>query len=163
MGNCYLEVSSVYIKFNCSHNFYFIVNKREFFLSIILKFNLSVYLIIMFYFCFPSDVNESLLSKALYSSRNTDPDILIRTSGEIRLSDFLLWQSCYSLLSFFKVFWPDFRIWHLFFAVLYYQHFHDEMKVSFYKFSSQINLVLYYLLNQSLFTIADRAGKFLPE
>lgn len=42
--------------------------------------------------CPPSDVSESLLDKCLYSNHSPHPDILIRTSGEVRLSDFLLWQ-----------------------------------------------------------------------
>lgn len=42
--------------------------------------------------CTPSDVSESLLDKCLYTSHSPPPDILIRTSGEVRLSDFLLWQ-----------------------------------------------------------------------
>ncbi|KFM69409.1 Dehydrodolichyl diphosphate synthase, partial [Stegodyphus mimosarum] len=68
------------------------------------------------------DINENILNHSLYSSKSTNPDIVIRTSGEVRLSDFLLWQSSYSVLSFYKVLWPEFRIWHLFLAVLYYQH-----------------------------------------
>ena len=79
-----------------------------------------------------SDVNESLINRALYSAKSTEPDVVIRTSGEIRLSDFLLWQSCYSILAFFETLWPDFKIWHLFFAILYYQHFSDDIKVSYF-------------------------------
>ncbi|XP_070568689.1 dehydrodolichyl diphosphate synthase complex subunit DHDDS-like isoform X1 [Ptychodera flava] len=69
----------------------------------------------------PSDVSEHLLEKCLYTSHSADPDLLVRTSGEVRLSDFLLWQSSYSVLSFVKVLWPEFSIWHLFAAVLHYQ------------------------------------------
>lgn len=68
-----------------------------------------------------SDVNEEALEACLYGSENRDPDLLVRTSGEHRLSDFLLWQSAYSCLFFTKVLWPDFSIWHLFGAVFFYQ------------------------------------------
>eukprot|EP00057_Strongylocentrotus_purpuratus_P034643 XP_796039.3 PREDICTED: dehydrodolichyl diphosphate syntase complex subunit DHDDS [Strongylocentrotus purpuratus] len=69
----------------------------------------------------PSDVSEELLEECLYTHRCKDPELLVRTSGEVRLSDFLLWQSGYSVLSFVEVLWPEFSIWHLFAAVLHYQ------------------------------------------
>jgi len=50
-----------------------------------------------------------------------DPDLLIRTSGELRLSNFLLWQLAYAELYFTPVYWPDFRKQHLFQAVIDYQ------------------------------------------
>ena len=50
-----------------------------------------------------------------------EPDIIIRTSGEIRLSDFLTWQSEYSYLSFKKVMWPDFSKLDLLVSILEYQ------------------------------------------
>ncbi|MGD0644038.1 MAG: polyprenyl diphosphate synthase [Candidatus Bathyarchaeia archaeon] len=57
------------------------------------------------------DITESLFEKHLYTSHMTkqEPDLIIRTSGEERLSGFLLWQSAYSELVFLDVFWPDFR------------------------------------------------------
>ena len=57
------------------------------------------------------DVNESNFEKYLYTSHmpKQDPDLVIRTSGEERLSGFLLWQSAYSELCFLDVYWPDFR------------------------------------------------------
>ncbi|XP_041463127.1 dehydrodolichyl diphosphate synthase complex subunit DHDDS-like [Lytechinus variegatus] len=70
---------------------------------------------------FPSDVSEELIEQCLYTNRCKDPELLVRTSGEVRLSDFLLWQSGYSVLSFVEVLWPEFSIWHLFAAVLHYQ------------------------------------------
>lgn len=72
-----------------------------------------------------SDVNESLLNKCLYTRHSPDPDLLVRTSGEVRLSDFLLWQSGHSVLAFADVLWPEFTIWDLFYAVFYYQR-HSE-------------------------------------
>jgi tritrans,polycis-undecaprenyl-diphosphate synthase [geranylgeranyl-diphosphate specific] len=58
------------------------------------------------------DVDESTFEKYLYTSHmaKQDPDLIIRTSGEERLSGFLLWQSAYSELCFLDVYWPDFRL-----------------------------------------------------
>jgi undecaprenyl diphosphate synthase len=55
-----------------------------------------------------SDIDENLISKNLYQPNVPDPDLLIRTSGELRLSNFLLWQSAYTELLFTEKFWPDF-------------------------------------------------------
>lgn len=54
------------------------------------------------------DVDEDLLSSYLYTKGSNDPDLLIRTSGEKRVSNFLLWQIAYAELWFTDVFWPDF-------------------------------------------------------
>jgi len=56
----------------------------------------------------PADVTESLLAQHLYTAGTGDPDLLIRTSGEMRLSNFLLWQLAYTELYFAECFWPDF-------------------------------------------------------
>jgi len=60
----------------------------------------------------PEKVDEKMFEKYLYTSHmpNQDPDLIIRTSGEERLSGFLLWQSAYSELCFLDVYWPDFRL-----------------------------------------------------
>ncbi len=55
------------------------------------------------------EVNEQLISSYLYTKDLADPDLIIRTSGEQRLSNFLLWQSSYSELYFTNVLWPDFN------------------------------------------------------
>ena len=55
------------------------------------------------------DINENLISKELYSKDIPDPDLLIRTGGEFRLSNFLLWQAAYSELLITDTHWPDFR------------------------------------------------------
>jgi undecaprenyl diphosphate synthase len=55
-----------------------------------------------------ADLDETLIGKALYTFDLPDPDLLIRTSGEQRISNFLLWQLSYSELYFTNVFWPDF-------------------------------------------------------
>jgi tritrans,polycis-undecaprenyl-diphosphate synthase [geranylgeranyl-diphosphate specific] len=54
-------------------------------------------------------IDEDMLSNHLYTEGMPDPDLIIRTSGEERLSGFLLWQSAYSELYFTQVFWPAFR------------------------------------------------------
>ncbi|XP_051575382.1 dehydrodolichyl diphosphate synthase complex subunit DHDDS-like isoform X2 [Myxocyprinus asiaticus] len=68
-----------------------------------------------------NDVSEALLSQCLYSSNSPNPDLLIRTSGEVRLSDFLLWQTSYSCLAFQSVLWPEYSFWNLCEAILQYQ------------------------------------------
>lgn len=66
-------------------------------------------------------VNERLFSKYLYTSDLPDPDLLIRTSGEQRISNFLLWQLAYSELWFTNVYWPDFSKVHLLEAIYDFQ------------------------------------------
>ena len=56
-----------------------------------------------------SDINEDLINQYLYTSETPDPDLIIRTSGEERLSGFLLWQSAYSELYFADIYFPAFR------------------------------------------------------
>jgi undecaprenyl diphosphate synthase len=57
----------------------------------------------------PSDINEELISDFLYTAGLPDPDLLIRTSGEYRISNFLLWQIAYAELYVTPTLWPDFR------------------------------------------------------
>ena len=57
----------------------------------------------------PEEITESLISSKLYTSGQPDPDLLIRTSGEIRTSNFLPWQLVYSEFYFTKKYWPDFN------------------------------------------------------
>ena len=56
-----------------------------------------------------NDITEDMISKELYTSEIPDPDLLIRTGGENRISNFLLWQSAYTELYMIDVFWPEFR------------------------------------------------------
>jgi undecaprenyl diphosphate synthase len=56
----------------------------------------------------PEDVNENLVEQYLYTAGTLSPDLLIRTSGEMRLSNFLLWQLAYTEMYFTDVLWPDF-------------------------------------------------------
>ncbi|XP_030890617.1 dehydrodolichyl diphosphate synthase complex subunit DHDDS-like, partial [Leptonychotes weddellii] len=76
----------------------------------------------------PSDVSESLLDKCLYTNHSPNPDILIRTSGEVRLSDFLLWQTSHSCLVFQPVLWPEYTFWNLCEAILQYQMNHSTLQ-----------------------------------
>jgi undecaprenyl diphosphate synthase len=70
----------------------------------------------------PADkVDEKLIRRHLYEPDMPDPDIVIRTSGEYRISNFLLWELAYSELIFTEVLWPDFRRENLFDAVREYQ------------------------------------------
>lgn len=69
----------------------------------------------------PDKVDERAIAKRLYDPEMPDPDLVIRTSGEYRLSNFLLWEAAYSELVFTDVLWPDFRRQHLFDAVREYQ------------------------------------------
>lgn len=69
----------------------------------------------------PSTVDETLISQYLDTHYLPDPELLIRTSGEQRISNFLLWECAYSEFYFTPVFWPDFRKIHLFEAILEYQ------------------------------------------
>lgn len=57
----------------------------------------------------PRDIDEKMIAEHLYLPDIPDPELIIRTSGEIRLSNFLLWESSYSELYFTPVLWPDFR------------------------------------------------------
>lgn len=70
-----------------------------------------------------NEINEEVFEKYLFTSHlpNPSPDIIIRTSGEERLSNFLLWQSAYSELCFIDVYWPDFRKIDLWRAIRIYQ------------------------------------------
>lgn len=69
----------------------------------------------------PDAIDEQQLGKALSTSGMPDPELLIRTSGETRLSNFLLWQIAYAELYFTPTFWPDFRKEHLYEAILDFQ------------------------------------------
>ncbi|HEX6307951.1 MAG TPA: polyprenyl diphosphate synthase [Longimicrobiales bacterium] len=69
----------------------------------------------------PSDIDEATFAGELFTAGLPDPDLLIRTSGEQRISNFLLWQLAYTELFVTPVLWPDFRREHLFEAIYDYQ------------------------------------------
>jgi undecaprenyl diphosphate synthase len=69
----------------------------------------------------PDDLDERRFASFLYTGGQPDPDLLIRTSGEMRVSNFLLWQIAYAEIYVTETLWPDFRRRHLLEAVLAYQ------------------------------------------
>ncbi len=69
----------------------------------------------------PEKVSERAIRAHLYAPEMPDPDLVVRTSGEYRISNFLLWELAYSELVFVDALWPDFRRGHLFDAVRQYQ------------------------------------------
>ena len=68
-----------------------------------------------------SEIDEDIISQRLYTSGIPDPDLLIRTSGEMRISNFLIWQCCYTEFYFCDVLWPDFNEDNLKEAIISYQ------------------------------------------
>ena len=83
----------------------------------------------------PQDLNEQLIEAYLDTRGIPDPELLIRTSGEMRISNFLLWQVAYTELYIPEVLWPDFRREHLYQAILEYQ----RRERRFGKISEQVN------------------------
>lgn len=69
----------------------------------------------------PEEIDEALFGTALYTAGLPDPDLLIRTSGELRISNFMLWQLAYTEIYISPVYWPDFTREHLFAAISDYQ------------------------------------------
>ena len=70
----------------------------------------------------PEAIDDAMISSYLSTANMPDPELLIRTSGEERISNFLLWQLAYSELYFTPKYWPDFRKADLYKAILNYQH-----------------------------------------
>jgi len=68
------------------------------------------------------DINEDSITNNLHTKDFPDPELMIRTSGETRISNFLLWQLAYAELYFTPVFWPDFKKQHLYEAILNFQN-----------------------------------------
>jgi undecaprenyl diphosphate synthase len=69
----------------------------------------------------PDELDESTFSSFLYTAGQPDPDLMIRTSGEMRVSNFLLWQIAYAEIWVTEALWPDFRTRHLLEALIDYQ------------------------------------------
>ncbi|MBI5773481.1 MAG: di-trans,poly-cis-decaprenylcistransferase, partial [Verrucomicrobia bacterium] len=72
----------------------------------------------------PAEINERVIAEHLYTRHFPDPDLLIRTSGEMRVSNFLLWQISYSEFVVIPTLWPDFRKAQLFEAIEEYARRH---------------------------------------
>ncbi len=83
----------------------------------------------------PGQIDEKTVNDHLYTRNYPDPDLLIRTSGEFRISNFLLWQLAYTELYFSKVLWPDFNREELYKAIYDYQ----QRERRFGKTSEQIS------------------------
>lgn len=83
----------------------------------------------------PEKIDESIINEHLYTQNLPDVDLLIRTSGEQRISNFLLWQIAYAELYFTSVLWPDFTKQHLYEAIIEYQ----KRERRFGKTSEQLN------------------------
>lgn len=81
------------------------------------------------------DINETLFASKLTTHNIPDPELMIRTSGEHRISNYLLWQMAYTEFYFTDVLWPDFRREHLFEAIVDYQ----KRERRFGKISEQLN------------------------
>ncbi|MBQ7032222.1 MAG: isoprenyl transferase [Clostridia bacterium] len=69
----------------------------------------------------PADITEEMLSKGLYTAGQPDPDLIIRPSGEKRLSNFLLWQAAYAEFWYSDILWPSFKTAHLVEAIAAFQ------------------------------------------
>ncbi|KYM81063.1 Dehydrodolichyl diphosphate synthase [Atta colombica] len=76
----------------------------------------------------PEDINEDLITDCLYTYKSPNPDLLIRTSGETRLSDFLMWQISNTCIYFTEVLWPEFNIWNFLSAIFYYQKCYPNLQ-----------------------------------
>jgi undecaprenyl diphosphate synthase len=83
----------------------------------------------------PADIDDAMISSELVTAGIPDPDLIIRTSGELRISNFLLWQLAYSELYITDAFWPDFRRDELYKAIQSYQ----KRERRFGKVSEQIS------------------------
>lgn len=83
----------------------------------------------------PENIDDTIINSHLYTHNLPDVDLLVRTSGEYRISNFLLWQIAYAELYFMDVFWPDFRVEHLVEAIKNYQN----RERRFGKTSEQLN------------------------
>ncbi|XP_011879718.1 PREDICTED: dehydrodolichyl diphosphate syntase complex subunit DHDDS-like, partial [Vollenhovia emeryi] len=76
----------------------------------------------------PEDVDEHLITDCLYTYKSSNPDLLIRTSGETRLSDFLMWEIADTYLYFTDVLWPEFSLWTFLVAIFHYQRCFPDLQ-----------------------------------
>jgi len=74
------------------------------------------------------DVNEEMITKMLYTRDSPSPELLIRTSGETRLSDFMLWQASKSITYFSPVLWPEFSLWQLLSGIFFFQRQNKKLE-----------------------------------
>lgn len=93
----------------------------------------------------PEDIDQQFFMRCLYTREAGSPEILVRTSGEIRLSDFLIWQARFSHLYFLRTFWPQITIWHMLWCILDYQ---TKVKQHFKATSESLGSSLHCALNK---------------
>ncbi|CAK9800251.1 Dehydrodolichyl diphosphate synthase complex subunit DHDDS [Anthophora plagiata] len=74
------------------------------------------------------DIDENLISHSLYTNKSPNPDLLIRTSGEVRFSDFLMWQISNTCVYFTNILWPEFSLWEFLNAIFYYQRCYSDIQ-----------------------------------
>lgn len=74
------------------------------------------------------DISDKLIERSLYTENLPEVDFMVRTSGERRLSDFLLWQSITSVMYFTKVPWPAISFWGFISGIIYYQYYRADME-----------------------------------
>merc|ERR1719282_1945003 len=75
-----------------------------------------------------NDVDEEMIDEHLYTRDSPPPDLLIRTSGETRLSDFMLWQASKSITYFSPVLWPEFSLWQLLSGIFFFQRQNKKLE-----------------------------------
>ncbi|XP_011204581.2 dehydrodolichyl diphosphate synthase complex subunit DHDDS [Bactrocera dorsalis] len=69
----------------------------------------------------PEDINERLIEECLYTRHSPPPDLLFRTSGETRISDFMMWQLSTTVIYFTNIFWPEITLWNFLSGIFAYQ------------------------------------------
>ncbi|OAD59734.1 Dehydrodolichyl diphosphate synthase [Eufriesea mexicana] len=74
------------------------------------------------------DIDENLIFNCLYTNNSPNPELLIRTSGEVRLSDFLMWQISNTCIYFSNTLWPEFNLWEFLNAIFYYQRCYSDIQ-----------------------------------
>ncbi|XP_039498838.1 dehydrodolichyl diphosphate synthase complex subunit DHDDS [Drosophila santomea] len=102
------------------------------------------------------DISERLLEECLYTRHSPPPDLVFRTSGETRLSDFMMWQLSTSVLYFSNVLWPQITFWHFLASILAYQR--DRWQLEDFRRAERMQS--YQLAKKSDF-YSERVQKFL--
>ncbi|EDV34386.1 uncharacterized protein Dana_GF20994 [Drosophila ananassae] len=104
----------------------------------------------------PEDINERLMEECLYTRHSPPPDLVFRTSGETRLSDFMMWQLSTSVLYFSNVLWPQITFWHFLASILAYQR--DRWQLDDFRRSERLQSLQ---LAKSHDFYSERMQKFL--
>jgi hypothetical protein len=106
------------------------------------------------------DVTTELVSQCMYTEDCPEPDVIIRTSGETRLSDFMLWQGSTSHLSFSKVLWPDLSLLDFAWIMLQYQLNYPQIEVTLFHSCTYVFTLSHQKSRQS---IKDQEEKLQAE